>query len=229
MQVQWRRHELLANNLANASTSGFKQDDIAVLTGPASWPLGAVAPTSGVHAIAPWTDFSPGAIRQTGRELDVALDGPGFFVVQTARGPRYTRSGALTTSRDGALVTQTGDQILGEAGPITIRGTRPVISAKGEVQDGGRTVDTLRVVDFPKPYRMLKEGNGLFAPVDPAAVPAPAADAQVVAGALEDSNVSTVRTMVEMIEMLRSYESAQRALQAVDEADRYAANDMGRV
>ena len=229
MQVQWRRHELLANNLANAATSGFKQDDLTVLAGPQSWAAGAVMPSAGVHGIAPWTDFSAGAIRQTGRELDVALDGPGFLVVQTARGPRYTRAGALAVSRDGYLVTAAGDQVLGEAGPIAIKGTRPAISAKGEVQDGGRTIDTLRVVDFAKPYRLVKEGNGLFAPVDPAAVASPVQDVQVVAGALEDSNVNTVRTMVDMIEMLRSYESAQRAIQAADEADRYAANDMGRV
>jgi flagellar basal-body rod protein FlgG len=229
MQVQWRRHELLANNLANAATTGFKQDDLTVLAGPQSWPAGAVAPSVGVQGIAPWTDYSAGTIRTTGRELDVALDGPGFLAVQTARGERYTRAGALGISRDGYLVTAAGDQVLGAAGPIAIRGTRPAISAKGEVQDGGRVVDTLRVVDFDKPYRLVKEGNGLFAAANPAAPVRPAADTQVVAGALEDSNVNTVRTMVDMIEMLRSYESAQRAIQAADEADHYAANDMGRV
>jgi len=233
MLAQWQRQEILANNLANAAMAGFKQDGLMLLQGSAP-PGGAVTSVSGLvpgrpHTIAQWTDFSQASIRQTDRELDVALDGSGFFVVETPRGPRYTRSGALAMSRDGYLVTASGHQVLGDNGPIAIRSSRPGITAKGEVQEDGRTVDTIRVVDFPKPYRLLKGGDGLFVPANPAVAPARAQDYQVRAGALEDSNVDTVRTMVEMIVMLRSYESAQRAIQAADEADRYAANDMGRV
>jgi flagellar basal-body rod protein FlgG len=226
MQVQWRRQELLANNLANASTTGYKQDDLVVFARQV--PPGSSTPT-GAHVITPWTDFAPGLVETTGRPLDVALGGPGFLVVQTPRGVRYTRAGTLTTNADGLVVTPNGYPVMGEGGAITVRSGQPAISPKGEIQDGGRTVDTLRVVDFPTPYRLVKDGDGLFAPADPGAAPAPAKDPQVISGALEQSNVSTVRTMVDMIEMLRSYESAQRAIQAADEADRYAANDMGRV
>jgi flagellar basal-body rod protein FlgG len=233
MQAQWQRHELLANNLANASTAGFKQDDLMLLQGGVPpWEAGASASgpaPAGAQTVAPWTDFSQAPIRQTDRKLDVALDGSGFLVVQTPQGPRYTRSGALAMSRDGYLVTASGDQVLGDNGPIAIRSSGAVITPRGEVQEEGRTVATIRVVDFPKPYRLLKEGDGLFVPADPTAAPVPAQDYQVLAGALEDSNVNTVRTMVGMIAMLRNYESAQRAIQAADEADRYAANDMGRV
>ena len=226
MQVQWLRQELLANNLANASTSGYKQDDLVIFT-PAS-PDGA-PPPSEPHIVTPWTDFGQSSIRDTGRELDVAIDGPGFLVVQTPRGVRYTRSGALTVNRDGNLVTESGYPVLGEGGPITLRSSRPNINSKGEVQDGGQVVDTLRVVDFAKPYRLTKEGDGLFAPAGASVAETPARDSQVVGGALEESDVNTVRTMVQMIEMFRSFESAQKAIQAVDDADKYAANDMGRV
>lgn len=232
MQTQWRRHEVLANNLANASTAGFKQDDLVIAgeTAPPvdpSFIMMGMTPI-GQHTVTQWTDFSAGPIRDTGRSLDVAIDGSGFFVVQTPRGLRYTRAGALTMGRDGYLTTPGGHQLMGASGPIQVSSTRLSISAKGEIQDDGRTVDTIRVVDFPRPYRLLKEGDGLFAPVGAAAPPADAADYQVVGGAIEGSNVDTVRTMVAMIEMLRSYESAQRAIQSADETERRA-NDMGRV
>lgn len=232
MQMHWRRHEVLANNLANASTAGFKQDDLVVAgqTAPPIEPSFIMMGMTPIvqHTVTQWTDFSPGLIRDTGRPLDVAIDGSGFFAVQTARGLRYTRAGALTMNRDGYLTTPGGHRLMGASGPIAVSSGRVSISANGEIQDDGRTVDTIRVVDFPRPYRLQKEGDGLFAPVDPAGPPGVAANYQVVGGALEGSNVDTVRTMVSMIEMLRSYESAQRAIQSADETERRA-NDMGRV
>jgi len=130
--------------------------------------------------------------------------------------------------RNGALTTPTGHALMGATGPITVSSTRLSISAKGEIEDDGRTVDTIRVVDFPRPYRLLKEGDGLFAPVGPAARPADASDYRVVGGAIEGSNVDPVHAMVSMIELLRNYESAQRAIQSADESERRA-NDIGRV
>jgi len=233
MQAQWHRHEVLANNLANVSTTGFKQDDLMLTPvgaqpSPGASAVPGMAPV-GLQALAQWTDFSQGPVRETGRGLDVALNGPGFFVVQTPQGSRYTRAGAFAVSREGYLVTASGFQVLGQGGPITIRSSQVSVSAQGEVQDGGRTVDTLRVVDFGKPYRLTKEGDGLFVPADPTVAPGRAEGYQVVGGAVEESNVNPVRTMVEMIEMLRRYETAQRAIQAEDETNKYAANDMGRV
>ena len=100
---------------------------------------------------------------------------------------------------------------------------------QGDVQDDGQTVDTLRVVDFPKPYALIKESRGLFVPADVKVAPEAATDYQVVGGALAESKVNAVRTMVEMIDMLRKYETSQRAIQAEDDAARYASNDMGRL
>lgn len=231
MQVHWRRHEVLANNLANVSTAGYKQDDLVVAgegTPPSEVGFQMVGMTPiGMHSVSQWTDFSPGPIRETGRAMDIALDGTGFFAVQTPEGVRYTRAGGFTMDRDGFLSTPSGHRVLGAGGPISVRSTRFEVSTKGEVQDDGRVVDTLRIVDFPKPYRLQKQGDGLFAPVDAAAVPSDATDVQVMSGSLEGSNVDPVRTMVSMIEMLRSYESAQRAIQSADETERRA-NEMGR-
>ena len=93
------------------------------------------------------------------------------------------------------------------------------------MQDDGQTVDTLRVVDFPKPYALIKESRGLFVPADVKVAPEQATDYQVVGGALEESNVNAVRTMVEMIDMLRKYETAQRAIQSEDDAARGQAGE----
>lgn len=233
MQAQWQRHDVLANNLANLSTPGFKKDDLAVIPGaPNAMAPGAMGRNIlplGDMAMVQWTDYSQGPLQETGRRLDVALNGPGFFVVQTPNGPRYTRAGALGVTREGTLVTATGFQVLGERGPITIRSDRVAITGRGEVTEDGRPIDTLRVVDFPKPYQLLKEGNGLFVPADAAISPQPAREYEVVAGSLEGSNVNSVETMVNMIELLRKYEAAQRAIQAVEEANRQATQDIGRV
>lgn len=232
MQLLWQRQEILANNLANLSTTGFKRDDVAPVPAPPRDPAATgTAANLGpppAQALVQWTDFSQGPIRETGRSLDVALGGSGFFVVATPAGPRYTRAGAFDISRDGYLVTSDGLRVLGERGPIAIGSTRVTVSERGEVRDETRAIDTLRVVDFPRPYHLSKEGSGFFLPADGVA-PAPAAGYQVYGGSLEGSNVSSLETMVGMIDILRKYEASQRAIQALEEANRQATGDIGRI
>jgi flagellar basal-body rod protein FlgG len=228
MLGQWQRHEVLANNLANVSTAGFKADDLTLVPRQPIGPSAVAGPTAGAWAVVQWTDFSQGPLRETGRTLDVALNGPGFFVVQTPRGVRYTRAGAFELSADGRLVTRQGFPVLGERGSIVLGSDRVRIGPGGELHQDGRRLDTLRVVDFPKPYRLLKEGDGLFSVADPAGVPELARGYEVVGGALEGSNVNPVAMMVNMIDLLRRYEAAQRVIQAVDETARWATNEIGR-
>ena len=230
MQVLWHRQEVLANNLANASTPGFKRDDLVILAGrQAPFTSGNAETVSDVPPMLQWTDFSQGEIRSTGRSLDVAIDGRGFLVVQTARGERYTRAGALGINPEGYLITVGGDVVLGEAGPIAVRGGRVTVSPEGQVSDGARTVATLKVVDFPRPYRLQKDGAGLFAPAAASAVPQPAQGHRIVGEALETSNLNPVETMVTMIEVLRKYEALQRTVQAVEEANRQSTGEIGKV
>jgi flagellar basal-body rod protein FlgF len=165
MQAQWYRHEVLANDLANVSTAGFKQDSLILKQGTIeAGPGGTIA--AGAHSISQWTDFSQVALHETERPLDVALSGSGFFVVQTPAGPRYTRAGALSVNAQGNLVSAGGFQVLGVGGPISVRSSKIAIGPQGDVQDDGQSVDTLRVVDFPKPYALIKESRGLFVPAD---------------------------------------------------------------
>lgn len=230
MRSEWQRHDLLANNLANVSTVGYKQDELALV--PAYAQRAAFAPgfpPVATQAMSEWTDFSQGGIRETGRGLDVALNGPGFFVVDTARGTRYTRAGSLSVGQDGYLAASDGSRVEGQNGPIAIRSSDVVVTGQGEILAGGRPVGTLRIVDFPKPYALLKEGDGMFVPVSSDVTPEPVPNTQVIGGALEESNVNAVRTMVNMIELLRRYETAQRVVQAEDEANRYTTTEMGRL
>lgn len=235
MQAQWLRHEVLANNLANGSTAGFKRDDVAYPAAPlpVPMPLPGLAPApnplTSVTDPVGWTDFSQGPIRGTGRALDAALSGSGFFVVDTPAGPRYTRGGSFEVARDGTLSLPGLGPVLGERGAIAVRSADVTISPDGQVRDGDRVVDRLRVVDFPRPYRLVKEAGGLFAPVDPGAQPQPAEGTDVIGGSLEASNVDAVRTMVSIIELHRLYETYQRMIQAADETDGQAVNEIGRV
>jgi len=231
MQFQWRRHEVLANNLANVSTPGFKRDDLAIVPDSAT-PDPATANVLALPAggsLLQWTDYSQGFIQVTGRNLDAALNGPGFFVVETPAGPRYTRAGSFNVGANGVLVGPGGGAVQGQRGTITLTSSKVSIAAGGEVIDNGRIVDTLRIVEFPKPYRLMKEGAGLYAAADATVEPTPAKDVEVAGGALEASNVVTMHMMVTMIEVLRTYEAAQRAMQAIEQANQHATTDIGKV
>lgn len=229
MQAQWLRQEVIANNLANATTTGFKRDDIVIRGGAQGMPGTGGGDTSPAPPTIQWTDYSQGEIRPTGRSLDVAIDGNGFLAVQTPQGERYTRAGALNMNAEGYLVTSEGHVVLGTAGPIPVRSSRITVAPDGQISDGTRTIGTLKVVDFPRPYRLTKEGHGLFAPSDASAVPQPAQNYQVVGGAVEASNVKPIEVMVSMIEVLRNYEALQRTIQAVDDANRQSTSEIGKV
>jgi flagellar basal-body rod protein FlgF len=237
MLALWQRHEVLANNLANASTAGFKRDDLLWASAPATAerlasPALLAAPgvplPAGPPVMVQWTDFSQGPIRETGRPLDVALNGPGFFVVETPAGPRYTRAGSFDVGAEAFLVTSGGARVLGERGPIEIRGGAIRVTEAGVVEVGGQVVDTLRVVDFRRPGDLVKEGHSLFVPRAGDIEPVAATGYQVLAGHLEGPNTSPVETMVAMIELMRTFEAYQRAIQAADEIDRQAATELGR-
>jgi flagellar basal-body rod protein FlgF len=232
MQAQWQRHEVLANNLANISTPGFKRDDMLPVSESGAAALaaaGANVSLVGLQPVVQWTDFGQGPLRETGRDLDAAINGNGFFVVDTPRGPRYTRAGNFSRNANGYLATADGLPVLGANGPIPLRTGSLNITQRGEVVINGTVVDRLQVVDFPRPYRLLKEGGGLFVPVDTTTPPLPVAAPEVVGGSLESSNVNSMESMVSMIELLRAYEASQKVVQAVEETNQQATSDIGRV
>ena len=236
-------HELdvVANNIANMNTTGYKSDN--ALFGEYLMPRASDEAFSGrdrrvdfVQDRATWLDMSAGAIERTGNPLDVAIEGNAFMVVQTARGQRYTRSGSLSISASGQLVTDAGDQVTGTAGAITLQpGDHDiVISANGNisVRQGNSTVDTprgtLQLVTFDQPQRLQKDGGSTFmAPEGVNANPAPAGTG-VVQGAIEKSNFNGVAEMARMIQLTRSYTDIANILQQQSDQRRNALSQLSQ-
>ncbi len=236
------RMDVIASNLANVTTAGFKKDRLtfeSVLAGnqnPPAVPPGQTADPVLLQAKMT-TDFSPGALVQTGNPLDLALQGDGFFVVSTPNGVAYTRQGNFRLANDGTVITNDGYPVLSRDSqqPIKIDltgqtgGGKPVVDNQGNITLNGEAVGSLAIVDFPKPYQLTKQAGALFMAAA-GAVATPAAGTTTVAqGALEQSNVDAVSEMVQMVDANRYFESCQRVVRSFDAMATKAASDLGRV
>ena len=215
-----RELDVVANNIANMNTTGFKADGSLFEEYLNSAARAADTRVSFVRDRATWIDMSAGAIERTGNALDVAINGDGFFAVQTQQGVRYTRNGSLQINPSGQLVTAQGDPVLGDGGPITFQPTDRQISISPDgtisVREGNSKADSqrgkLRLVSFANPRQLQKDGNGTFNYAGNDA-PAEAKTATIAQGALEKSNVRAVVEMSRMIEITRSYTQIAAMLQ----------------
>jgi flagellar basal-body rod protein FlgG len=163
------------------------------------------------------TDYSRGPIQRTGNPLDAAIDGEGFFSVQTEQGIRYTRNGAFTINPDGNLSTHDGDPILGEGGEIAIDGADVRFDGSGNVIVDGTVTDKLRIVKITEPTALKKIGKTLFQLDENKGTEEPLEYGGVQQGFLEGSNVNAVKVMTELIEVQRGYESYQKMIQTMGE------------
>ena len=215
-----RELDVVANNIANMNTTGFKADGSLFEEYLNSAARAADTRVSFVQDRATWIDMSAGALERTGNALDVAINGDGFFAVQTQQGVRYTRSGSFQINPSGQLVTAQGDPVLGDGGPITFQPTDRQISISPDgtisVREGNSKADSqrgkLRLVSFANPRQLQKDGNGTFNYAGNDA-PAEAKTATIAQGALEKSNVRAVVEMSRMIEITRSYTQIAAMLQ----------------
>jgi flagellar basal-body rod protein FlgF/flagellar basal-body rod protein FlgG len=225
--------DTIANNLANASTVGYRaQEDIfsSVLAD-----AGNAAATPLDHAINSYgilsgttLDLSQGALQKTGNDLDTAIQGPGYFVVQTANGPVYTRNGGFQVSARGQLVTSTGDAVMGDRGVITMVPGPVSISADGTISSNGAVTGKLRIVEFPANTKMTSAGGTYYNAPPKTAQPATGSD--VRQGMLESSNVNPILGMVQLVSAQRSEEMMQRALSMFNsEIDKTATQDLPKV
>jgi flagellar basal-body rod protein FlgF len=223
------QQSIIANNLANTNTVGFKGDALLLnsFRSVLSNKLGVTGGALRVDDVI--MKAGQGPLTQTGGTFDVALQGDGFFAVETPDGPRYTRGGNFTLNPSGGLVTQGGLPVLGENGPIVIDGTTVEITGQGDIMVDGKKTNTLKIVDFAKPYKLKKIGKNLLdvASVDVQPTDKPA-QTEVVQGYLESSSVQVVQEMVKMIECLRAFELNQKAILTQDELSNKAINDIGR-
>ena len=215
-----QQQAVTAHNLANAATTGYKAETAAFRVAPVAGPglptrAYALDSTTGA-------DLSAGAIQSTGRDLDVAIEGPGFFTVEAQDGTEaYTRAGSFDVSPDGELVTRTGLTVLGEGGPLVVPpdskvqvGRDGTVSASTPGQPAVNVVGRLKLVN-PAATDVQKGGDGLFRMKG--GQPADADDAvSVTAGALEASNVNAVSAMVDMINLARNFEMQMKLLQNAD-------------
>lgn len=223
-----QRQSVIANNISNASTVGFRRQE-PVQKGFYDLFLDRAtrppivnqhsAPGGGALFVETFTDARRGAFTMTGDPLNVALDGPGYLVVDTPQGERFTRSGALAIDIEGQLATRDGFKILGEGGtPVNVGGGKLSISADGAVREDGQEAGRLRVVEFENIHMLTNQGNGLYRASEAAlARSAPATDTRVVHESLELSNVNIPNEMIGMMLGVRAYEANQKYINVVDE------------
>ena len=240
MLVESLRADVTANNLANVNTAGFKKD-FAIIKDYASRQIrrvhdGATEPEIGSMGAGAWIDtiatqHSGGVTRVTNNTFDVAIEGKGFFAVQTPAGVRYTRNGSFTRSAGGELVTQDGFQVLGLNGPIVLdpagQAGKVTIAEDGRLFLDGIENNTFQINTFAEENRLRKEGASLFRP--PEGVTPEAANPTLRQGLLELSNVNVISEMVNMIAGFRAYETNSKVVQTHDSLLDKAANEVARV
>lgn len=219
-----RQMDVVANNVANVNTNGYKADKSLfqeyLKTGAHEDNfIGRDRAVSYVLDNGTFKDFSQGPTEQTKNPLDVAIDGGGFLVVQTAAGERYTRDGGLQINNQGQLVTAAGDPVLGNSGPIVFQPTDHDVSIATDgnitVLEGLNRIDSvrgkLRIVSFADAQRLLKEGSNLYSAGT--ATAQPDATSKLQQGFIEKSNVNSVTEMSRMIEVTRTYTQIANLLQ----------------
>lgn len=219
--------DLLANNVANASTGGYKSDRefYSLYVAPEA-DFGVTMPVID----RPWTDFSQGTLRATGNPLDLAITGKGFFAVNGPSGPLYTRNGSFQISANGTLVTADGFPVRGTGGTVvSVTGSSPLeISPDGTVRQDGNIVGQLEVSDFTSTAGLIKQGNNYFRSARLPTGAAPAAT-EIRQGHLEDSNTGAAEAAVRLITVMRQFEMLQKAVSLGAEMNQQAIQQVARV
>ncbi|MDP3736674.1 MAG: flagellar basal-body rod protein FlgF [Hyphomonadaceae bacterium] len=230
-QVLQQRMDLTANNLANMTTSGFKTERL-VMRELSERPAAASDTPQDIAFVDAWMlqrDFSSGPMEQTGNPLDMAIDGEGFFVVQTADGEAYTRDGQFALDSQGRVTTHTGDLVMGDGGPLTIDpNAGPFsISREGSISQNGAMLGTFKTVAFDTPAALEKVGNNLWKATGEA--PRAPVNSHVAAGFVEGSNVNAVSELTQMIEISRSYTAVAKMISQSDELRGASIEKLSRV
>lgn len=221
---QERRHDLIANNLTNAQTAGFKKD-IPVFQKIFSEASSSNPPGEFESSV---TSFQQGELQNTQNPFDLAIDGEGFFKVKTPQGIRYTRNGRFRLNREGTLTQDSGYPVLGRTGEINLRGNQFSVDKDGTLYVDGAIRDKLALVTFADLGALKKAGHSLFY-LEGEQEEKEVAQTQVHQGALEMSNVNLMEEMIRMLDALRTFEACHKIVQVQDEMDAKAVNEMAKV
>ncbi len=228
MQARLDQLDRLASDIANVGTAGYKAERTSTIAAERPSFQNALESAIDVATGPGRLDFRSGAVVTTGRDLDLALEGRGFFVVATPQGERYTRNGQFDRRADGTLTTADGMAVQGVDGPITLAKGEITIEGDGTVRAGDTVAGRLRVVDIGDYSTLVREDAGRFRVPAGTALVAPPGTA-VRGGALEQSNVSVADRMAQLIEVRRTFEALQRGLTMLaNDIDQRAINEFGR-
>jgi flagellar basal-body rod protein FlgF len=223
--------DLLANNVANAATGGYKADREFYSLYVAPEAAGSDPDATMPVIEKPWIDHSQGTLKSTGNPLDLALAGRGFFAVNGPSGPLYTRNGNFRVGAGGNLVTSDGYAVRGQQGaPLAVAATLPVeVAPDGTVTQAGAVVGRLEVADFTSTAGLAKQGSNYFRVTDPAQSADAPAGAKVEQGQLEASNTGSADAAVRLIGVMRQFEMLQKAVSLGAEMNRHAVEEVAKV
>lgn len=220
---QEKRLNIISNNLSNSNTIGFKKD-IPVFKNL-------------LHSSSRKIDYLPldttaisfeqGDLKKTGNDFDLAIEGDGFFKLNTPAGIRYTRAGNFKLDKTKILINSNGYPVLGKNGPVQIDGEKIVVENDGTIKVDGNMVDQFDIVSFNNLNVLKKEGGQLFNNENQKE--RPIENPRILQGFLENSNVNPMEEMIELIETFRAFESCMKAIQSQDEMDSKAVNELGRI
>jgi flagellar basal-body rod protein FlgF len=223
----------VANNLANVNTTGFKSERnqfssvLANASATGSSSLNLAVNSYGVLG-GTRLDLSQGSMQKTGNDLDFAIDGTGFFVVQTASGRMYTRDGNFQIAANGQLITPEGDPVMGEKGAINVSGGKVDVGPDGTLSVNGAVAGRIKIVDFPATTQIASMGKTYYSA--PASAETAATTSSIQQGVIEASNVNPVSSAVELINVQRQAEMMERALTLFNnDLDKTATEDLPRV
>lgn len=228
----YRSMDVIANNLANISTPAFKRESVKfeefVQQVQPSEEQSGPQTVSFVQDTGVVRDLNEGRLETTGAPFDLAINGKGYFVVQTSAGDRYTRNGHLSLNADGNLVTDSGDPVLGDGGPITITNEDGDVhvAADGTVSGKNGQIGKLRLVDFANERALTKVGASLYSTSQ---TPTTADGAQITQGMLEASNVEPVIEISHMLEVMRAYQATTTFTQSQEDLKRQAIDKLGSI
>jgi flagellar basal-body rod protein FlgF len=223
--------DLLANNMANATTGGYKADRefYSLYTAPEAEESGSSTTMPVIQQ--PWIDLSQGPIANTGNSLDLALSGNGFFSVAGPNGTLYTRNGGFHISSNGQLVNADGYAVRSASGtPLTAQSTLPIdISRAGTVTQDGQPIGQLDIADFTGTAALAKQGGNYFRVVDPSVKPAAPSGTTVEQGKLEASNTGTAESAVRLVSIMRQFEMLQKAVMIGNDMSKQAIEQVAKV
>jgi len=220
--------DLLANNIANASTGGYKADRefYSLYVAPE-----ADGDTTMPLIERPWVDHAQGMLHATGNSMDVALSGKGFFAVNGPSGPLYTRNGNFRVSADGSLTSAEGYRLRdSQGGVLTVQGTKPLeIARDGTITQDGVVTGKLEIVEFTTTAGLCKQGSNYFRIADPALRPTAAIETSVEQGQLEAANTGSAEAAVRLVSVMRQFEMLQKAVTLGSEMSKRAIEEVAKV